>query len=66
MSGKELVAREPASMVHNSASTDVVLAGKSVKTNRLNRTVLDEDEYLGKVGKIIQRDFFPDLPKLKA
>ena len=30
------------------------------------RKVLDEDEYLEKIEKIIERDFFPDVPKLKA
>jgi len=28
--------------------------------------VMDEDEYIGKVEKIIERDFFPELEKLKA
>ena len=28
--------------------------------------VLDEDNYLDKIEKIVERDFFPDLPKLKA
>merc|ERR1719300_1127549 len=27
---------------------------------------MDEDEYIGKVEKIIERDFFPELEKLKA
>lgn len=28
--------------------------------------VLDEDDYLEKLESIIQRDFFPDIEKLKA
>ena len=27
---------------------------------------MDEDEYVAKVEKIIERDFFPELDKLKA
>ena len=37
------------------------------KLNKRKRTkVLPEDEYVEKVGKIIERDFFPELDKLKA
>ena len=28
--------------------------------------MMDEDEYVAKVEKIIERDFFPELDKLKA
>lgn len=28
--------------------------------------VLDEDAYTAEIGKIIERDFFPDVPKLRA
>jgi len=37
------------------------------KLNKRRRTkVLSEDEYVEKVGKIIERDFFPELEKIKA
>ena len=37
------------------------------KLNKRRRTkVLSEDEYVEKVGKIIERDFYPELENLKA
>lgn len=35
------------------------------RPKRKQRVVLSEEEYKEAVGKIIERDFFPDLPKLQ-
>lgn len=32
----------------------------------MGKTVLEEDAYVGALGEIIERDFFPDLAQLKA
>lgn len=39
---------------------------ESLKTFDSKVKILDEDTYLEDVGKIIERDFFPDLEKLRA
>ncbi|PAV65380.1 hypothetical protein WR25_19305 isoform D [Diploscapter pachys] len=44
----------------------VKLEPKKLKTNKEVRTILPEDKYLDKLEKIIVRDYFPELPKLKA
>ncbi|GAB1608108.1 splicing factor ESS-2 homolog [Argonauta hians] len=37
-----------------------------IPVKKKKKTVLDEDTYIEGLQKIIQRDFFPDLPKWKA
>ncbi|GMT19496.1 hypothetical protein PFISCL1PPCAC_10793, partial [Pristionchus fissidentatus] len=44
----------------------VKLEPKKLKTQRETRTVLPEEKYLAGLEEIIQRDYFPELPKLRA
>ena len=44
----------------------VKLAPKTLQTEREVRTVLPEEQYLNNLEKIIVKDYFPELPKLKA
>uniref|UniRef100_F1L2C9 ES2-like protein n=1 Tax=Ascaris suum TaxID=6253 RepID=F1L2C9_ASCSU len=44
----------------------VQLSAKKLQTVKEVRTVLPEQEYLHRLQKIIVRDYFPELPKLKA
>ncbi|XP_016478622.1 uncharacterized protein LOC107799995 [Nicotiana tabacum] len=37
----------------------------TVPTNKHRNKVLDEDTYVAAIEKIIERDFFPDIPKLR-
>jgi protein DGCR14 len=48
------------------ASSLVVGAPQFVLPKKRKEKVLDEDEYVDALQTIIQRDFFPDLPKLRA
>ncbi|GMS89412.1 hypothetical protein PENTCL1PPCAC_11587 [Pristionchus entomophagus] len=44
----------------------VKLEPKKLKTQHETRTVLPEEKYLSGLEEIIQRDYFPELPKLRA
>uniref|UniRef100_A0A914WGX0 Protein DGCR14 n=1 Tax=Plectus sambesii TaxID=2011161 RepID=A0A914WGX0_9BILA len=50
----------------DSGEKTVVLAAKTLQTRKETREILPEDEYVEKLTTIIQRDYFPDVPKLKA
>lgn len=53
-------------IVKRNNKDEVVLAPRKVKTKRMERTVLHEDKYLEHLDRIIQRDFYPEIPKLRA
>ncbi|TKR77460.1 hypothetical protein L596_018431 [Steinernema carpocapsae] len=44
----------------------VTLATKTLETEKLVRKVVPEEKYIGDLEKIIERDYFPELKKLKA
>ncbi|XP_015113525.1 splicing factor ESS-2 homolog [Diachasma alloeum] len=41
-------------------------SGTPLRSKKFKAKILDEDAYVERMGKIIERDFFPDLEKLKA
>ncbi|KAK0416592.1 hypothetical protein QR680_012578 [Steinernema hermaphroditum] len=49
---------------HN--SKQVTLATKTLETQKQVRTVVSEEKYIGTLEKIIERDYFPELKKLRA
>ncbi|XP_077099628.1 splicing factor ESS-2 homolog [Siphateles boraxobius] len=49
-----------------SGITTVAVRNPVEETERPKRKILDEDQYIGSLEKIIQRDFFPDVSKLQA
>ncbi|VDN02202.1 unnamed protein product [Thelazia callipaeda] len=44
----------------------VILGAKKLRTKKEIRVVLPEDKYISQLQEIIIRDYFPELPKLKA
>ncbi|NXS05472.1 ESS2 factor, partial [Oxylabes madagascariensis] len=58
----------PAALVSATAAGPVALTGKEVVSPapRHPKKILDEEAYIESLEKIIQRDFFPDVEKLRA
>ncbi|VDK80596.1 unnamed protein product [Litomosoides sigmodontis] len=54
----------PTKKLHSSKV--VILGAKKLETGKEVRVVLPEDKYIGRLQEIIERDYFPELPKLKA
>nr|CAH7726980.1 unnamed protein product [Callosobruchus chinensis] len=52
--------------VMQSYHKDLFKKPSGVPMKKVRKKVLDEESYVEAIGKIIQRDFFPDLEKLKA
>ena len=44
----------------------VCLGAKQLETKKENRKVLPEEKYVDNLEKLIVRDYFPELPKLKV
>src|SRR5689334_11394990 len=47
-------------------NTVAIIQENPLKKEKRKLRVLEEDEFSDKIEKIIERDYFPDLPKLKA
>ncbi|GLD74062.1 protein DGCR14 [Lates japonicus] len=68
MEGSASVRKALSGTLVPSAVTTVALRQQpeEKETGKLKRKVLDEEEYIESIEKIIQRDFFPDVTKLQA
>ncbi|XP_059661192.1 uncharacterized protein LOC132307447 [Cornus florida] len=53
------------SLSEKSLQTPSTSSTQSAKNPSKNHAVLDEDSYVASIEKIIERDFFPDIPKLR-
>ncbi|XP_040914436.1 splicing factor ESS-2 homolog [Toxotes jaculatrix] len=68
MEGSASVRKALSGTLVPSAVTTVALRQQTEEkeTGKLKRKILDEEEYIENLEKIIQRDFFPDVTKLQA
>ncbi|KAD4178454.1 hypothetical protein E3N88_27045 [Mikania micrantha] len=58
------VSESPAHQTPGSSNSLITPTSTNPRKRNLS-TVLDEDTYVAAIEKIIQRDFFPDVPKLR-
>ncbi|XP_029024046.1 splicing factor ESS-2 homolog [Betta splendens] len=66
MEGSASVRKALSGTLVPSAVTTVALRQPPVEKGKFQRKVLDEEDYIESLEKIIQRDFFPDVTKMQA